>query len=208
MSLPDESPLFIPEPADEPLLGTSRARANRARKGDMTAVWIILGLAGLCGVGYAIHLALDTSPAQPVAPTNTAVVAPASPTTTDDNFGEDTVRLEALRHRLNERRNRAEVPVHEAEVPKIEPPVEVVVEPERPAPPPETPAAFDNGAAFDRPAVDSSRMPRRRGSGDFGAYQAPVTRDRAPNSDRPNQPDPSFDAPPAGRPMMKKGARR
>lgn len=201
MSIPDESPLFIPDPADEPLLGTSRARANRARKGDMTAVWIIIGIAGLCGVGYALYFAIDDTSPPPPAPAQTTAAAPVTPT--EDNFGDETVRREALRHRLEAKRKRA-VPLRETVLPNPapEPPAEVVVEPERPAPAPETPEAFNDGSAFDRPSVDSSRIPRRRGSSrDFGSYQAP-------NSDRPNQPDPSFDEPPSGRPATRKGENR
>jgi len=212
MSIPDETPLFIPDPIDEPILGTSRARANRSRNGDMKVVWIMFGVAGVCCLAYAFYLAMvDTSPEPAATPAKTAVVVPASPTEEDDgSFGDDYVRREALRQRLKERRNRADVPVREpAEKKQQEPAAEVVVEPEPPPIPPDTPGSFDNGSAFDRPAVDSSRqLPRRRNNGEFGTYQAPTPRGRAPNSDRPNRPDPSFDETPADRPMLKKGGRR
>jgi len=192
MSLPEETPLFIPDPSDGPSLGGARARARRSRQGEMTVLWVILGVVGLCGVGYAVHLALDSTAAPPATPPPAVVHAPPATTTTttsDDGFGEDFIRVEALRHRLNERKNRAEVPVRETAETKQEPVVEHVREPEPPPPPPENAASFENGSAFDRPAVDSSRELRRAGrSREFGTFQAPApTRGGAEPADRPNR---------------------
>jgi hypothetical protein len=184
MSIPDETPLFIPDPdPDDEWRVVPRSRARQSRQGEWTPLWIVLGIAGLCGVGYAVHLALDAPTSVPPVTVPPAVVATPGATGSDDSFGDEYVRREALRHQRNERNKRDDARVREAAKSRQDSIVEHVREPDPPPLPPDDATSFENNAAFDRPAMGNVRPSRR-----------------AEFSDRPNQPNPSFGKSPEVRP--------
>jgi hypothetical protein len=210
MSLPDETPLYIPDPFDEPR-DTPRSRARGSRQGEWTVFWIALGIVGLGGVGYAVHLALDSTPTPSTAPVTAPPSVVAAPPTTapDEDFGDDYVRKEAARHRQSEINKRDDARLREAAKARKDAVVEHVREPDPPPLPPDDANSFNSGAAFDRPAVGNSSGPRRGdASREFGNFQAPApARGRAEFSDRPNRPDPSFDDMPEERTTRKNRGR-
>jgi hypothetical protein len=204
MSIPDETPLFIPDPdpLDKPPRGRTHSRARRSSPGAWTAFWIALGIAGLCVVGYAVHLAFDSTPAPTIITAPPGVVAAPPAAASDEEFGVDYIRKEALRHRRNELNKRDDARRREAAKAKEGSIVEHVREPDPPPIPPDDATSFENDAAFDRPAVGNSSGPRRGDrSRDFGTLDSPApARRRAEFSDRPNRPDPSFGTMPETRP--------
>jgi hypothetical protein len=209
MSLPDETPLFIPDPFDEPR-EPRRSRARRSRQGEWTVFWIALGIVGLGGVGYAVHLALDSTPTPTTPATTPPSVVAAPPTTaSNENFGDDYVRKEAERHRRSELNKRDDARLRKAAKAREDALVEHVREPDPPPLPPDDANSFNSGAAFDRPAVGNASGPRRGdASREFRTFQAPApARGSAELSDRPNRPDPSFDDVPEGRTMRKNRGR-
>jgi hypothetical protein len=215
MSQPLEEPYLIPDDPPGSLLGTSRTRVERQKKGEFLPLWIMLGLAGLGGIGYATYLGLQ--PAEIVkAPAPIVVTVDPSPA---DEVSPSFENPPSIRKRASSKSNR--VP---AATPK-EPIVEVVTEtPEmrKNDAPVDPTKSFESGDSFDRPNGPDSRgrsgsntfesPPHGRIAGDStSSFENPPQgpgASRGPNSNRPNRPDPSFDDPAGPTPATKKGRRR
>ena len=208
------SPLIAPAPSlgegsDSPRQSTARARRN-----EMTVLWLLLMLVGLSIAGYAVITA-NRTPA-PANPNAQAAPAPAvlEPAPNSGQEGPAPF-LEPKQTRVRRPPpKKVETPVADETPPATvsktaEPKVEVVKEaPKEPPMPVDPVMGFESGKAFDNPN-DLQRRGRPRPGSFENPTHGPVGKSfenpppgpsgrRAPNpppEQRPNRPDPSFDDP-------------